>query len=74
MILESSTNQYPTSFRESWWMQHLKTDLYPASQRQSSRGVLTIYNISGAYPLPCPRYCGGGLSGRFHLSPLQVLS
>ena len=69
MILESSKNQYPTSFRESWGMQHLKTAQCPASQRQSSRGVLTIYHIAGASTLPCPRYYGGGLSGRIHLSP-----
>ena len=69
MILESSTKQYPTSFRESWGMPNLKTALCLASQRQSSRGVLTISHKAGAYPLPCPRYFGGGLSGRFHLSP-----
>ena len=69
MIFESSTKQYPTSFRESWGVQHLKTALCPASQRQSIRGLLKISHIAGAYPLPCPRYCGGDLSGRVHLSP-----
>ena len=69
MILESLTKQYPTSFRESWGMQHLKTAPCPESQRQSSRGVLTISHIAGASPLTCLRYCGGGLSVRVHLSP-----
>ena len=69
MILESSTKQYPTSFRESWGVQHLKTAPCPASQRQSSRGVLKISHIAGASPFLCPRYCGEGLSGRVHLLP-----
>ena len=67
MILESSTKQYPTSFRESWGMRHLKSYPCPAYQRQSSREVLTIVHIVGAYTLTCPRYCGGGLSGKVHL-------
>ena len=69
MIIESPAKQYPTSFRESWGMHHLKTAPCPASQRQSSRGVLKISHISGASTFPYARYCGGGLSGRVHLSP-----
>ena len=42
MIFESSTKQSPTSFMESWGIHHLKTASFPASQRQLSRGVLTI--------------------------------
>ena len=55
-------------------MQHLKNAPCIASQRQSSRGVLEISHIVGASPLPCPRYYGGGLSGRVYLSPSYVLS
>ena len=68
MILESSTNKHPTSFRESWGMQNLKTAPCPESQRQLSIWVLTISHIAGASPLTCPRYSGGALSGRVHLS------
>ena len=68
MILESSTKQYPTSFRESWGMRHLKSYPCPAYQRQSSRGVLIIVHIVRAYTLPCPRYFGGRFSGKVHLS------
>ena len=69
MILESSTKQYPTNFKESWGVQNFKTSPCPASQSQSSIEVLTIYHIVGSSPLPCPRYCGRGLSGRVHLYP-----
>ena len=66
MILELSTKQYPTIFRGSWGMQHLKTAPCTESQSQSSRGVLTIYHIEGESTFPCPRYCGGVLRGRVH--------
>ena len=69
MILESSINQYTTSFWESWVMQHLKTAPCPASQRQSSIGVMKISHIAGADTLPCLIYFGGGLIGRVHLLP-----
>ena len=47
IMVESSTKQHPTSFRESWYMQHFNTAPYPASRRNSSSGVLMISHISG---------------------------
>ena len=70
MILESSTKQYTTSSRQSWCVQNLNTSPCPSSQRQSSIGVLIIYHIAGSDPLSFLRYCGGGLSGSIHFSPL----
>ena len=69
MMLESSINQYTTSFRDSWGVHHLKTAPCTASQRQSSIGVMTISHIAGSDTFPCLIYFGGGLSGRVHLSP-----
>ena len=69
MILESSTKQYPTSFSESWEIQHVNTSPCPESRRQSSGGLLTVAHIVGASPLPYPIYCRGGFSGRVHLLP-----
>ena len=70
MMLEFSTKQYTISFRVSWGVQHLKTAPCTAYQSQSSIRLMTISHITGADPLPCPIYFGGGLSSRVHLPPL----
>ena len=70
MMVELSTNQYPTSFRELWDIQHLKTAACPASWSQLIIVVLTIDRISGFIPFTCPRPCwGGGVKVSSHLSP-----
>ena len=56
-MVQLSTEQYPTSLRESWDIHYLKNTPCPESRRQLSRGVLTIDHISGSAQFPCPRPC-----------------
>ena len=70
MIMKSSTKQYPTRWKESCEILHLKTAPCPASLRQFKRGELTMSHIVGDAPFPWPKTCGGGLSGIAHKSPL----
>ena len=74
MIFESLTKQYPTHiiwFRE---MQHLKIAPCPASRRQLSRGVMTVFHIYGAAMFPYTKPCGGVFRVRAHLSPSYAVS
>ena len=70
MIMESSTKQHPTRWKESREMMNLKTYPCPDSMRHFIRGDLTMDHISWAAPFPWPKPCGGGLSGITHTSPL----
>ena len=72
MTVESSTKPYPTREILSPEMLHLKTDPWPASQRQLSMGVLKISHIAGAEPLPCTRPWGERFEGKGPLiSPIE---
>ena len=74
MIVESFTKQYPTIWKDSREMLHLKASLWPASVKQFMRGELTMAHISWTAPFPWPNTCGVGLRGIAHKSPLNVLS
>ena len=67
MIVESSTKQYPTIWKESCDMLHLKTSPCPSSLRQFRRGDLTMEHIYGADPFTWTKPCGGGLSRISHI-------
>ena len=74
MIVESSMKQYPTIWKESRAMLHLKTALCPAYMIQFRRWELAMAHISGAAPFPWPKPCGGSLSGITHISHPKVLA
>ena len=74
IIVESSTKQYLTIWKESREMINLKDTPYPASLRQFRKGELMMLHIYGAAPFPWLNPCGGGLSGISHMSPLHVIS
>ena len=63
MIVETFINQYPTRWKESHNILHLKAALWPASLRYFSRGEIMMSHIFEAAPFPSPDSCGGGLSG-----------
>ena len=50
MIVESSMKKYPTRWKESCDMLHLKTAPCPTSMTQFRRGELAMAHISGASP------------------------
>ena len=70
MIVKSSTKQYPTIWKESLEILHLKTAPWPDSLIRFRRGDLTMAHIAGADPFPWPKPCEGGMSGIAHTSPL----
>ena len=62
MIVESSKNQYPTSFKVSPDIQHLKSTTWTDSLKQFNKGLLTTSHMTGdaPFPLPWPLVSEGG--------------
>ena len=72
MILDSFTNQYPTREILSPDILHLKTNLWPASWRQFSMGVLAISHMKGTEIFPCTGPTGGRFEDKGSLiSPIE---
>ena len=68
MIMDSSTKQYPTRWKESREMLHLKATMWPASLRQFRKVELMVAHIYGSDPFPWSDPCGGGFIGIAHIS------
>ena len=77
IIVELSTKQYPTRLNDSFEMQNLKSASNPDYLRLFSSGVLTMTQIVGAAPFPCPNPWGGGggggVMGMAHIFPPELV-